>query len=323
MPQAYLRAFADTNERLFAYRKNNPSEPHLRSIRDVAAENYYYAQIKPDGSRDLETLEKLFQASENLWPDIVGYLAGGNQLPSRLLGPFYEFLGGLRVRGPASRDAMELALAEQVRAFGQIMEDRGDFAPPPPGLKEALAFQNLVISIDPHQSLHLMPSMLKGFAEVLDQVGFTVFVNRTGLPLVTSDNPIVYFDPTVPEERLRPYSIENGPPIEILLAITPSILLVGHSDWAGPYSHETIRFRECKNPQIIKRANRYTTRFAYREVYANTREHDLLIAKWSGQSPVARNSALKTPNGTAVITQWIFGPRPQKPKWKPTKPSSA
>jgi hypothetical protein len=310
------------NERLFAYRKDNPNEPHLRSIRDVAAENYYYAQIKPDGSRDLETLEKLFQQSENRWCEIVAAFERGEQLSNDLTEAFFEFLGALRVRGPASRDAAELALAEQVRVFGQAMEKRGDFGVPPAGLEEALAFENLTISIDPHQSLHLMPYMLQGFSKVLDQVGFSILINYTKTPLITCDNPVIYFDPSLSEENIRPYAIENGPPIEILLPLTPKLLLVGHSDWAGPYSHRNLRYRTCSNPQIIKRANRYIARFAYREVFASTRTHDALVAKWADQSPIVRNSQLKTSAGTAIITQWIFGRRPVKPKWKSTTPPS-
>lgn len=316
VPQGYLRAFANNADRIFAYRKDNPTAPHLRAVRDVGAENYYYAQPKPDGSRDLETLEKLFQQTENLWPDMVRVFEDAKQLPVHLIEPFYQFIGLLRVRGPASRDVAELALAEQVRAFGKIMQEREDLPVPPLGLEEALAFDNLSISIDPHQSLHAMPHMLNGFARVLEYLGFSIVRNETSIPLITSDNPVVYFDPSTPEDQLRPYAIESGPPIELLLPISPRLLLVGHSDWATPYSHENFRHISCGNVQAIKRANRFIARFSYREVYAGTRSHDALIAKWSEHSPIARNSKLKTPDGTAIITQWVFGPRPSKPKWK-------
>lgn len=318
VPQGYLKAFSNADERLFAYRKDCPGEPHLRSIRDVAAENYYYAQPTPDGSRDLESLEKFFQQTENLWPDMVRTFERGNQLDRQLVEPFYQFIGALRVRGPASRDVAELAMAEQVRAFGEILEARGDLPIPPAGLEDALTFKNLTISIDPHQSIHAMPHMLDGFAHVLEYLGFAIIINETNVPLLTNDNPVIYFDPTVSEKDLRPYSIENGPPIELLMPITPKLLLVGHSQWAGPHSHLNLRYLPCQSPQIIKRANRFAARFAYREIYANSRSHDALVEKWSELSPVARNVQLQTAGGTAVVTQWIFGPRPNKPKWKPT-----
>jgi len=317
VPQGYLKAFADDNERLFAYRKECPEEPHLRSIREVAAENYYYAQPAQDGSRDLETLEKFFQKTENLWPEIVRTFESGSQLPDRLVEPFFQFLGGLRVRGPASRDVAELALAEQVRAVGQMLERRGDLPEPPAGLEDALTFENLEISIDPHQSIHAMPHMLAGFAKVLEHLGFAIMRNETSIPFLTSDNPVIYFDPSVPEDRLRPYAIENGPPIELLMPITPKLMLIGHSGWAGPHSHRTLRYLDGRDPQVIKRANRFTARFAYREVFASSRSFDELVAKWSKLSPVARNVRLNTPDGTLVVTQWIFGPRPKKPKWNP------
>lgn len=314
VPQTYLRQFTRRDGRVFVYRKDDPANPHPRLPRETGAQNNYYAQPLADGTLD-RGLEAFFQRTETLWPSIVHSLSTEGQLPNDLVEPFYEFLGAIKVRGPVSRDAAELMLAEQVRAAGKIMQERGDLPVPPPGLEDILDINNLVLSIDPHQSIHAMPYLLKGFARVLDLVGFSLVRNDTRVDLITSDNPISYFDASAPEADLKPYAIESGPPVELIFPITPRLLLVGHSDWIGPKSHSVFRQLLCRDPQVIKRANRFTARFAYKEIYAVDRAHDDLVRKWADKSPVVHNKILDLEDGNAVISQWVFGSRPLKPKW--------
>lgn len=322
VPQVYLRAFTNENGRLTAYRKDDPKSPHPKLPREVGAQNNYYAQPLPDGSLD-RGLEKFFQLTEDRWPSIVESFKSSGQLSEDLVEPFYQFMGAMRVRGPASRDAAELTYAEQVRMAGEVLQRRGDLPSPPPGLEEALSMKNLVLKVDPHQSIHALPHMLDGFSKVLEYLGFCVVRNETPIDLITSDNPVVYFDPTVSENALRPYAIQNGPPIELMFPITPKLLIVGHSNWAGPYRHSTFSEIRCTTADMIRRANRYVARFGYREVYATNRAHDVLIEKWADQSPVVRNTILKTDTGSGVISEWVFGSRPSKPKWRGPQPSSA
>lgn len=322
VPQAYLKPFTNDAGRLVAYRKDDPTNPHLKVTKEVGAQNNYYTQPLPDGTLD-RGLETFFQNAENLWPSLVESLCTTGQPTPDLIEPFFEFMGAMRVRGPASRDAAELAYAEHVRMAGELMERRGEFPSPPAGFEEALSMKNLVLSVDPHQSIHALPHMLAGFSRVIEHLGFCLVRNETTIDLITSDNPVVYFDPTMPEDRLRPYAIENGPPIELLFPITPKLLVVGHSDWAGPFGHTHFRQMQCTTPSTIRRANRYIARFGYREIYATNREHDGLVTKWASESPIISNTAFDTERGRAVITRWVFGPRPVKPKWKRSKPPSA
>ncbi len=322
VPQVYLKRFTGEDGRLTAYRKDDPTNPHPKLPREVGAQNNYYAQPRADGSLD-RGLEDFFQRTERHWTSIVESFEASGQLPADLVEPFYEFMGAMRVRGPASRDAAELAYAEQVRMAGELMERRGDLPPPPPGLEEVLSMKNLTLAVDPHQSIHALPHMLAGFVRVLEHLGFCLVRNDTAVDLITSDNAVVYFDPTVPEDRLRPYGIENGPPIELMFPITPKLLIVGHSDWAGAHSHAHFRQLRCTATNTIRRANRHIARFGYREVYATNRAHDALVVRWAEQSPIVRNIRLETDSGSGLVTQWMFGPRPTKPKWRRSTPPSA
>jgi hypothetical protein len=56
-------------------------------------------------------------------------------------------------------------------------------------------------------------------------------------------------------------------------------------------------------------------RFGYRFVFARDRSHDALIVKHAGTSPVMKAVSVPGPTGVFVAREFVFGPRPTKPKW--------
>ena len=52
-----------------------------------------------------------------------------------------------------------------------------------------------------------MPTFLRSMGEVLNRVGLGILHNVTDVPFITSDNPVVYFDPCTSEEELLPYTL--------------------------------------------------------------------------------------------------------------------
>jgi hypothetical protein len=153
-------------------------------------------------------------------------------------------------------------------------------------------------------SLHAMPDLARGFSIILDQLGFEVLHNKTDVSFLTSDNPVVCFDPTVPEARVLPYQVR--PPlgsIELLFPIDAETILRGHTGLrrAGPRS---LRHVALTDRQEAKRFNRFAARFGYRFVFARDRSHEVLIVKHASTSPVIN-----------MLNGCVFGPRPTKPKW--------
>ena len=76
----------------------------------------------------------------------------------------------LRVRVPAARDMVELSLAAIVKAETRRLDEAGYLPPKPEGLN----LDDLVVTIDPHQSLHAMPDLIQGFETIVDRLGFEV-----------------------------------------------------------------------------------------------------------------------------------------------------
>jgi len=75
----------------------------------------------------------------------------------------YTFMTLMRVRVPATRDLIEMSRAEQVKATLGVLNRRGMLPPTPPGYETLL--DDVIISIDPHQSLHAIPDLARGFGK--------------------------------------------------------------------------------------------------------------------------------------------------------------
>ena len=114
------------------------------------------------------------------------------------------------------------------------MDAQGKLPPKPTGHDDIL--DHLEFSVDPQLSLHAMRNMLLGIGRVFDQVGIGALHNMTDIPFLTSDNPVVWFDPSVPEAKMRPYVLQGGGPV-VLLFPADSV-----SDDLWPFIHaRTIR----------------------------------------------------------------------------------
>jgi len=291
-----------------AYRKDEVLPPlHLRPS-GVAFERYYYSQPLPEGGRDNNTLEDFFSDIETTWTPLVERLRSGSTVSSDLEA-LRSFMTLMRVRVPAARDMVEVSRAEQVKATTRFLDQQGMLPPKPVGHEDIL--DHLSVSIDPHQSLHAMPDLARGFDLVLDQLVFEVLHNATGVDFITSDNPVMYFDPTVQEVMVLPYQVR--PPlgsIELLFPIEPDTVLRGRTGPPG-LRHVTLSDR-----QSAKRINRFTARFGYRFVFSRDRTHEALVIKHAGTSPVMKTETMPGPTGGVVIWhRCVFGDRPIKPKW--------
>jgi hypothetical protein len=208
----------------------------------------------------------------------------------------------------------EVSRAESVKATIRLLDRQGKLPPKPEGFEDIL--DNLAVSIDPHQSLHAMPVLAQAFGTVISQLSFEVVHNKTDVSFLTSDNPVIYFNPTVYEEKVLPYQVR--PPhgsIELLFPIDPETVLRGQTGLPGMHH---IAFSDRR---AVKRINRFVARFGYRFVFARDSSHAPLIGKYARTSPVLKTVTLPTPTGgTLIFSECVFGPRPIKPKW--VRPSS-
>lgn len=317
IPQTYLEAFTNENGKLFCYRKDTPQNPLPLTPDNVAHRRYYYSQPIPEGGQDNDSLEDAFSEIEGAWPVIMKRISEKSALSAEEREKFFQFIGLLRVRVPAIRDAIELMRAELVKMTLRALDKQGKLPPKPDGFEDLL--EHTVVSIDPHQSILAMPHLMKGFAKLLSLVGFEIFFNKTDIPLITNDNPVMVIDPSVPEDQMQPYRVSPDGPVEIIVPLSPLAFLYGHSSFTRLYQRQFLWYEDCRDVGLIKRINRLTAKFGYEAVFASTEEHASLIERNSGVSPVPEFRILPKTAGEFLLSDWKFGPRPVKEKWKKKK----
>lgn len=312
VPTAYLKAFCDQQGKLRVYRKDGPAKP-LHQVPDATQfRKYYYSQPLPEGGQDNNTLEAAFSAIETHWPETVAKLHARGEVNDRLENIF-QFIALQRVRVPASRDAAEAMLAQTVKDTMKVMLANGTLPPPPPGLED---LPNQVrISIDPHQSIHAMGALLKGMGQLFSLLGFVAVHNNTELPFITSDNPVLWFDPTLRFDEQRPYTTQPGGPVFLVFPVSPRLVLVGSTHYKDFFDKHGLEHSDVPDQDMVYTINRQVCRFAYEAVVTQDTGWEDLIAEFAGVSPVLEAVPIPLATGMATIHRYAFGPRQPKPKW--------
>jgi hypothetical protein len=198
-----------------------------------------------------------------------------------------------------------------VKATAHAMDRAGELPPKPAGMEDIL--DHLEVSIDPQQSLLAMPRLLQGLARLLAMVGLQVVHNETAIDFITSDNPVAWFDPLVPEDRMQPYHVDRAlGRVELLFPLTSRLVLRGHSELRGASGVKHVRLSTMSE---AKRINRITARFGYRFVFANSDSYGALVKKYAAVSPTMRTMSVQGNTGEFVVREGVFAPRLEKKRW--------
>lgn len=313
VPKAYLRHFCDTEGNIRVYLKDDPDKPIQQKPDNVALHKYYYSQPLPEGGKDHNTLENFFSAVEEKWPPIVTRLVAREDVNNELE-DIFSFIALQRARVPANRDASERLLAAKVVATTQIMDNAGLLPPKPEGYEDIL--DRVQVTIDPHQSIHAMVHYIRGMEAVFNGIGIGALHNTTDIPFLTSDNPVVWFDPSVPEDAMRPYVLHPGGPITLLFPVSPTVMIYGHSTMREPFAQYGFRHSDLPKASSVRMMNRTICRFAYRMVFARDAGQEAVIRKHAALSPILKTEAMPVERGQLLFNQYVFGKRERKPKWE-------
>lgn len=283
IPKAYLKSFCDETGKVLVYRKEDPSKAIPLSPDNVALRRYYYSQPTPEGGIEHNAPEDVFSKIEEKWPGIVHRLHRREDVHDSL-GDIFQFIALQHARVPASRDAAERMLSEAMKAEVRILDAAGQLPPKPAGFEDIL--DHIEVAIDPHQSIHAMVHMLRGFGQVFDQMGFAALHKKTDVTFITSDNPVVWFDPSVPDADLQPYVLQPGGPVMLLFPVSPSLVIVGDSSGREEFVANGFGVADLSNSHLAKVINRQVCRFSCEAVYAKKAGHEKLIQKHAARSPV-------------------------------------
>jgi hypothetical protein len=313
IPKTYLNYFCNEQGKVRVYRKDDPENSFLQSPDSTGFHKYYYSQPLPDGGKDNNALEDLFSGYEWKWPNIVGRIKKRENVNDSLEDIFI-FMGLQRARVPASRDAIEKLYAERVKSTTRVLDKAGVLPPKPDGYEDIL--DKAHVAIDPHLSIHRMVGIVQGAARVFSQIGIGVFHNKTDIQFLTSDNPVIWFDPSVPDKKMKPYVLQPGGPVAVVFPITPDLLIYGDSSMHEQFIHEGLTHATLRNRHHVKFLNKNISKFAYNTVFAQKTGNEPVIRKYAEISPVLNTIVVQTENGEQIQFDNIFGERSNKPKWK-------
>jgi hypothetical protein len=310
VPVTYLRNFVDASGHLRVFRKDDPARPFRQRPESTGFERYYYSQYGDAGERDDDRLEGLFSKIETHWPAVVAALA--NRAPMFPAAQYITtFLSLMRVRVPAFRDSAELHLGHLVHTEALCLHAAGKLTPPPDDFPDLI--DKIQVTIDPQKSLEMMAQALDDIGKLFGTLSFDVLHNATDRAFLTSDNPVIYYDPRIRALAMRPYTIpRDASRVELLFPVSATMVLRGRTrPRRSDIGHRTISDR-----RTISRINRLICRFGYRTIFATDLREALLIKSTAELSPVVQFDRMPAPQGGYhSFGRAIFGPRPDKPKW--------
>jgi hypothetical protein len=312
IPKSYLKFFCDNSGQVLVYRKDDPCKAISLSPDNIGFHKYYHSQPRPDGGKDHNALEDIFSSIEDKWPGIVDRIHRRENVNDSLE-EIFQFMGLQRARVPASRDVTEKIHAEDVMAEARQLDAEGKLSPKPMGLEDIL--DNVEVSINPHQSIHAMVPVMQATGQVFNQMGFYAVHNKTKIPFLTSDNPVIWFNPSVKEADLRPYVIRPDGPVVLLFPVSPSLIIYGHSSWRDRFEAEGLGIEDLSDVGMVEMINRQVCRFGYQAIFAQKSGQERLIQEHAELSPTIRFDRIGADEGETVVFEMIFGKRERKPKW--------
>lgn len=250
IPEAYLSAWCDPHperqnpRRVHRYAKSDGRYIDYRPYNRIFTVPELYTVPGPDGGRDLRTEYALGRPEDSFVRLRDRVLAHGAPLTRDGRRDLLRFIAALRNRSPAmhahhtkfNERVLEVAddLAEGLQAMSA--EERTAFAklPGPPSVdrEDGISLAEFRELADQPFGAYL-PQHVVAEASLLEQMHLSLLrMPEDGQCLITSDNPVVWWDPSDPPPSRRPLGLGRRR-IEITVPVTPFLCAVISHD-PGP-----------------------------------------------------------------------------------------
>lgn len=279
VPQGFLRGFSAQGEAsrtyVWVYDKTAGRKPRKKSVRSIAWAPSYYAQEREDCSTDLDTLETgLATTIDNQIPRILEAVAPKVGRPLNLsekdknLVAFFVALSLTRV--PSFRDGIN-TLHTQVANIALLHQADAD-----PELAELVEKYNVKAEAKPWVSLRPMVQLAEVIAASALRKNWQFFIPPPSVPLVTSDNPVVF---SGKEAELGHFGPAH-PGAELVMNLRKDLALV----CTPKRGYENMQVFQL-SPFEARKFNRGLVRAARQRVFADHLSLDLdrFVKKYSGE----------------------------------------
>ena len=278
VPQGFLRGFAANDDQsdkmIWVYDKRPGRRPRYASVKAIAWAPAYYAQENADGSPDTDTVEtNLARTIDNEIPrilaSIVPTIGRPVALPPDVRGRLAFFIGLSLTRVPSYRDGIEAMYA---RSAELVLPVALKSVPKPESLPDNVELQ---VVVKPWVSLRPMVEAASRIAESALAKQWQFFVPPPTVPLVTSDNPVVFSGAAVGVKGLGP----AHPAAELLINLRKDLALVCTLPKPSP-DMQVFRL----TPSDARKFNRGVVRAARHRVFADHQSEimDSFVKKYAG-----------------------------------------
>ena len=300
----YIAGWTADDGRVWAYRADEPADPHRSHPFSIGYRKHYYSQTNELGERDDHRWEDLWGCIETVWPPTLCAVRDKRLSPAisfNLLG----MVAIMRARVPAARERHELLMAHKLRTEVKAAEALGVL---PYDLKiYAGRLDEVPVGINPEQSLGSMREDFMESGDLAFRLGFEVLHNATDIPFLTSDNPVCVYDPREPAHARTPY--RTAKKVELLFPLSARMMLRGSTGLAP--TNRVVRHRSVSNKARVRQYNRTIAQFGYRLYIAQDRSCDALVMQYAQSVPTVAICVQGGGCEYSIVWDHCFGPRPR------------
>jgi hypothetical protein len=269
VPQGFLRGFAIDGEPsrsfVWVYDKGQSRTPRKKSVRSIAWAPAYYAQEREDGTTDLDTLEtSLATTIDNRIPVILQnirpHVGRKVEVSDDDKGALAFFLGLSLTRVPSFRDGMNDFHSQVAKVtLSQLMDQD-------PELATAAERYGIRAEAKPWVSLRPMVQLAEAIATSVLKKNWQFFIAPPSVPLVTSDNPVVFAGKASGLTQFGP----AHPGVELVMNLRKDLAVV----CTPKRGYESMRVFAL-TPSEARKFNRGIVRAARQRVFASHFSNEL------------------------------------------------
>jgi hypothetical protein len=289
VPKSYLSAWVDEatpaaqTPYVWAYPLATPEAPKRKSPGKLFTETDIYTVRLPNGIRDLRLEHGLGHLENGLIDLRTSFIERHRQIPAPRHLKLIALVAAMKARTPTFRDHHRQQWQNILNVADDMMLQMADKTSEEKKRISSLSISEpgKGMSMDEVRNLvqypiqHLMPVVLQASVPIMAQMSMTIYWTEEKPGFITSDNPVVWFDP---EAEQRP-AIYRTPALmykslEITMALSPQHLIsITHDDQEAPQLRP-ITYRKAW-PQTVQAMNTRTLIHAGEMFVASTPNFDL------------------------------------------------
>lgn len=241
VPQFYLSAWGDPNRdgRVWEYPKAG-GPPVPKHTKEIAFENHYHTTIRPDGTKDSETVENMFADLEGKAAPTIKALRERQTVTAEILQAFICYAAISFARVPQAKHNASVFTEAFLKARAiKLAEDKNEFQAQfrqikverqePYNADEAEAARQMLLN----PKLRVKPEAALGLATVLAAPALISFqtmtwsfhyIDEAPHRFLTCDNPVFCCFPETVGAEFHGFEHPN---VEIVVPLSPDLMALG------------------------------------------------------------------------------------------------